>query len=109
MLSEVLRLIRVYHDLNQKEMAEKLKISKSYLSEIESGAKTPTLQLVESYATEFEIPSSAILFFAESLDDEASRSGKAKRLVRSKILRLLRYIEERTGDKGEKRKSKLRP
>jgi transcriptional regulator with XRE-family HTH domain len=109
MLSEVLRLIRVYHDLNQKEMAERLKISKSYLSEIESGTKTPTLQLVEAYATEFDVPSSAILFFVESVGDEVSASSKAKRLVRQKILRLLQYIEERTGDKGEKRKSKLRP
>jgi transcriptional regulator with XRE-family HTH domain len=95
MLAEVLRLIRVYHDLNQKEAAEKLKISKSYLSEIESGVKTPTLPLIEAYAAEFKIPPSAILFFAESRDGDKT-SDKAKQFVSNKILRLLQYIEERS-------------
>jgi transcriptional regulator with XRE-family HTH domain len=109
MLSEVLRLIRVYHDLNQKELAEKLKISKSYLSEIESGTKAPTLQLIESYAAEFEIPTSAILLFQENLGGQGSPSSKATRSVKSKILRILQFIEERAAQKNEKKKSKLRP
>ena len=37
MLSEALRLIRVFHDLKQTELADRLGVSKSYLSEIESG------------------------------------------------------------------------
>lgn len=35
MLSEALRLIRVFHDMKQTELAQRLGISKSYLSEIE--------------------------------------------------------------------------
>jgi transcriptional regulator with XRE-family HTH domain len=56
MLNEALRLIRVYHDVRQSEMAEKLGISKSYLSEIEHDRKRPTLDLVEKYAEIFKIP-----------------------------------------------------
>ena len=37
MLSEALRLIRVFHDMKQTELADRLSISKSYLSEIEGG------------------------------------------------------------------------
>jgi transcriptional regulator with XRE-family HTH domain len=106
MLSEALRLIRVYHDLKQSELADRLKISKSYLSEIESGAKSPTLALVDSYAEEFNIPPSAILFFAESIDDPSS-AGRAREFVSRKILTLLRFIEERSEIKGGKRKSHL--
>jgi transcriptional regulator with XRE-family HTH domain len=95
MLSEVLRLIRVYHDLSQTEAAEKLKISKSYLSEIESGIKTPTLPLLETYAAEFRIPASAILFFAENYDGDKA-SNKATRFISNRALRLLQYIEERS-------------
>jgi transcriptional regulator with XRE-family HTH domain len=95
MLSEVLRLIRVYHDLSQTEAAEKLKISKSYLSEIESGIKAPTLALLETYAAEFQIPTSAIMFFAENYDSSKS-SHRARRFISNKALRLLQYIEERS-------------
>ena len=47
MLGEALRLIRVYHDLKQKQVAERLDISTSYLSEIEKGHKTPSLELIQ--------------------------------------------------------------
>ena len=39
MLSDALRLIRVFHDLKQQDLADRLEISKSYLSEIENGQK----------------------------------------------------------------------
>jgi len=63
--NHVLRLVRIFHDLNQKELADELKISKSYLSEIESGKKPPTLSLLEGYATIFDIPCWVILFLCE--------------------------------------------
>lgn len=106
MISEALRLIRVYHDLKQNELADRLKISKSYLSEIESGTKAPTLALVDSYAKEFNIPASAIFFFAESIDDP-SAAARARRFVSKKILTLLRFIEQRSEKKSGTRKSHL--
>jgi transcriptional regulator with XRE-family HTH domain len=108
MLSEALRLLRVYHDLSQTELAERLNLSKSYVSEIESGAKTPSLTLVEGYAREFDIPASAILFFAENLDEPA-KTTSARRIVARKILTLLRFIEERTERKSAKKKRRLSP
>ena len=73
MLSEALRLIRVFHDMKQTELAQRLGISKSYLSEIESGKKPPRMDLIERYASEFGIPSSSILFFAEGLEASCRR------------------------------------
>jgi transcriptional regulator with XRE-family HTH domain len=98
MISEALRLIRVYHDLKQNELADRLKISKSYLSEIESGTKAPTLALLESYAKEFDIPASAIFFFSENIDDPSAAS-RARAFVSRKVLSLLRFIEHRS-EKG---------
>src|SRR3546814_10098087 len=72
MLGEVLRLIRVYHDLKQKQAAERLEVSTSYLSEIESGLKTPTLDINTLYATVFAMPVSSIMFFRS----EERRVGK---------------------------------
>lgn len=95
MLSEALRLIRVYHDLKQQDLAEKLEISKSYLSEIESGKKTPSIELINKYASQFGIPASSILFFSENLEDP-SKVSRVKGVIAGKVLQFLQFVEART-------------
>jgi transcriptional regulator with XRE-family HTH domain len=95
MLNEALRLIRVYHDAKQGDVAERLGISKSYLSEIEKGRKKPTLEIVEKYSSVFGIPVSSIMFFSEHI--EGGRSVTNVRLaIAGKIVKLLRFIEARS-------------
>ncbi len=94
MINEALRLIRVFHDLKQFELAERLNISKSYISEIEKGSKTPSLDLIEKYATEFRIPASAIMFFAEEIPN-AKRGEKARTKIASTVIDLLTFIERK--------------
>lgn len=96
MLNEALRLLRVFHDHSQKELAEKLSISKSHISEVEAGKKTPTLGLLDKYAEVFNIPVSSILFFSENFQD-GSFSEKARHRVSSKILAIMNFIAERAG------------
>lgn len=95
MLNELLRLMRVFHDLTQKELAEKLGISKSHLSEIESGKKTPTLALLESYSQVFKIPVWVILFFSEANSNVDTE--KLRGLIASNTLSLMQLIAERSG------------
>jgi len=84
-LNEALRLLRVYHDLSQTELAQKLGVSKSWISEIENGLKSPTLSLLESYAEVFEMPLSSIMFCSEQIEDgkfeDRVRVGVAKKVV----------------------------
>lgn len=94
MINEALRLIRVYHDMRQSEVAGKLGISNSYLSEIEKGSKKPTLELVEKYAILFQVPASSIMFFSENMDTGAPYE-KARGFVASKIISLMQFIEDR--------------
>ena len=79
MQHEALRLVRVFHDMSQTALAERLKISKSYLSEIESGKKQVTLELLQKYAATFGMPLSSLLFFAEQVE------GRARERVRTSI------------------------
>jgi transcriptional regulator with XRE-family HTH domain len=95
MLAQALRSIRIFHDLNQVEAAKRLGISRSYLSEIESGAKEPTLQLIQRYAETFSLPASSILFFSENIGRPGAHQD-ARRFVAGKILALMRFLEARS-------------
>lgn len=96
MLGEALRLIRVYHDLKQKQVAERLDISTSYLSEIEKGHKMPSLDLIQRYSDIFGLPVSSIMFFAETVED-GSAFDRARSFVAGKMVGLMQFLEARSG------------
>ncbi len=91
MLHRALKLLRTSHDFSQKELAQKLGISKSHLCEIESAKKTPSLALLERYGDVFEVPVSSILFLAENIE---SQPQTLNALVSKKVLALLDLIAE---------------
>ncbi|MBN2396733.1 MAG: helix-turn-helix transcriptional regulator [Candidatus Atribacteria bacterium] len=98
MVNEALRLIRIFHDLKAKELAEKLSISQSYLSEIENNKKTPSLELINKYSEVFNLKPSTILFFSEQYDNlnlhgKEKFKSNIKKSVRKKIIFLLQSIE----------------
>lgn len=98
MLHEALRLIRAYHDLSQSELCVELGISNSYLSELESGKKQPTLDLLNRYSARFAIPVSSLLFFSENLDEGVTKNlrlGAAK-----KVISLLQWVENKSVKKS---------
>lgn len=99
MLGEALRLIRVFHDLKQNELARQLGISQSHLSDVERGEKTPSQELVAKYAEHFDLPISSIWFFDEQLATGPSKSAinRARGVIADKILDFLRIVERRRG------------
>lgn len=97
MLNEALRLVRIYHDKNQTELAKLLQISKSYLSEIEKGEKKVTLALLEKYSRALDIPLSSLLFFAEELEG-VKHPSRTQVAVASSVLRFLKLV---AGDRGD--------
>lgn len=104
MLSEALRLIRVFHDVKQNELAARFGISKSYLSEIENGKKTPSVEIIDKYASEFQMPASSIMFFSEQLGNPSKGNlglDRARGVIARKVLSFLQIIEARTSDHAE--------
>lgn len=94
MLNRALKLLRTFHQLSQVELSKRLGISNSYLSEIESGRKSPSVELLGSYANIFKIPVSSILLFSEQLEN--SNGGNALRVkAADKVLRLLEWVAEK--------------
>lgn len=93
MLNEALRLIRVFHNMNQKELSEKLTISRSYLSEIESGRKNISIELINKYSTVFDIPSSSLLLFSENLENNKF-SEKTRVYMAKKVVNIMNWVSE---------------
>ena len=95
MIHRALRLLRRYHGLKQKDLAELLGLSPSHLSEIESGAKSVAYDLLEKYAAVFDMPVSSIIIFAESStgckNSKSMKSLQAR--ISNKALKLLEWLE----------------
>ena len=97
MLGEALRLIRVFHDLKQNELAKRLGVSQSHLSDLERGERKPSSDLISRYAEEFDLPVSSIWFFDEKLTEGAPPNvlEKARGVIADKVLDFLRIVELR--------------
>lgn len=94
MLNRALKLLRTYHQLTQIALAKRLDISNSYLSEIESGDKTPGVDLLQKYSEIFKMPVSSIMLFSETIDSRKRRGDRVRVAAADKILRLLEWIDE---------------
>jgi len=94
MLAEALRLIRVYHDMNQVELSHKIAMSCATISMLENGTKNPSLETLDKYAKAFSVPVSSILFFSEELAGEGV-AKPIRKTVAKKIIAILNWIAER--------------
>jgi transcriptional regulator with XRE-family HTH domain len=97
MINRVLKLTRQYHRLTQADLAARLGISKSFLSELEAEKKAPTLDLIGRYAREFKLPASTFLMFSERLDGAPASGSKAH------ADKLLRFLEWAASEEDEER------
>lgn len=96
MYYRALKLIRQYHRLSQVELAERLGLSKSFISELEKkDGKKPSVDVLERYAAFFKMPLSSLMLFAEGTDNKKARE-KARLYATDKILRMLEWLEETT-------------
>lgn len=86
MINIALKKIREFHNMKQNELANTIGISSSYLSEIESGKKPPSLELLNKYSEVFEIPVSSLVYFSEELDKNTNSSISKLRIKSRKFL-----------------------
>jgi transcriptional regulator with XRE-family HTH domain len=64
-LHKTLKLLRLAHQWNQMELADRLTISRSHLSELESGKKKPSWETLVKYSTAFCLPVWKIIWLSE--------------------------------------------
>lgn len=88
MINEALKLTRVFHNLKQKDLAEALGLSPSYLNEIESGKKQVTVEILQKYSDYFHIPVSSLLYFAEQRTEAKPTTNP----IATKVLKMLDWV-----------------
>lgn len=106
MYNRALKLIREYHRLSRTEVADRVGLSKSYISELERGRK-PTIEVIERYAETFRIPVSSLFLFAEYSEDP-NIPERARAFTADKVLKMLEWLRD-TGreDSGDGEEEKL--
>ncbi|HUD91609.1 helix-turn-helix transcriptional regulator [Sphingobium sp.] len=94
MINDALRLLRLYLGLSQKQIASELNMSQSMISDIESGSKEVTMEVLEKYSASFNVKMSQLLFFAEELDAQGVKT-RGKLIVAPRVLSLLERLSPR--------------
>jgi transcriptional regulator with XRE-family HTH domain len=97
MNSRALKLVRQYHRLTQAGLAEKLELSKSFISELEAGNRKPSIDVLEKYADFFRLPLSSLMLFSEQLDSNDWHE-RSRVFVASKVMKMLEWLEETAND-----------
>lgn len=96
-VNEALRLLRIFYGYKAIELAKKIEISQSYLSEIENGKKEPSLEILKKYSETFKIKVSTLLLFSEELEKDEKN---IKKDIGKKMIKLLQFLEK-IGDLNE--------
>jgi transcriptional regulator with XRE-family HTH domain len=104
MMSEALRLVRVFHDLSQSETARRTGLSKSYISELEAGNRKISIEVLEKYSSAFKMPISSLMLFLENCDDRNHSSQNTRLYIAKKVMKMLDWIttisEESNNENG---------
>ncbi len=74
-------MIRQTAGLTQQEMADLMKVSKAYISFLESGKKEPNLSFIKRFASEFDVPVLLLLWDDFHDVDQKNLNPELKKLM----------------------------
>jgi len=64
-----IRLVRAHRGIEQRDLALLLKVDPSYISLLEHGLRTPSLQFLEKVSKEIKIPVFLLVLLASTQED----------------------------------------
>jgi transcriptional regulator with XRE-family HTH domain len=96
-IGETLKKLRKKRKLSQKEVADKSNISRTYISEIESGRTNPTYDILERIGNVLNIPFPIISYLSLDINSLPENHQKAFRDVESAVMAMIDdYIQNET-------------
>ena len=91
MVNDALRLLRLYLGRSQTQLASDLELSQSMISEIESGSKSVSMEVLERYSKKLNVRMSQLMLFAEELDEHPVKT-KGRLIVGPHIIAILERL-----------------
>ena len=70
--SKNIKFYRTKNKLSQQELAEKCETATNYISEIETGRKFPSIEMIEKLSVVLEVPAWSFLYASTQEDKEKS-------------------------------------
>lgn len=86
-LNTILRLIRIAQDLSTREVAEKMSVRTSYITDVERGDRKPSLKTIDKYCKALNISPTNLFLWRED-------QKKNKYPYRKLLMNLLQSIDE---------------
>ncbi|MFI3605272.1 helix-turn-helix domain-containing protein [Vagococcus fluvialis] len=94
-IGTILKKTRTIYDMPAKKLAAELKISPSYLSEIENNKKAPSIELLEKYANIFNMKLSSLILLSENYEDDKQKN-KSEMYIQRKMIELINKYSSRS-------------
>jgi transcriptional regulator with XRE-family HTH domain len=91
-LGTTIKNFRKLKGLKQKELAEKSKISPTYLSQIESNSKDPTLSTIKLISDSLEVPLPVLLFISLDKNDIPKSKQQAFNAIYPSIKNFVEHL-----------------
>ena len=85
-LGNAVKLIRTARNIRQRDLAERINVSPNYLSMLEAGKRTPSLDVLKDLAKELDVPAGLFLMWDES--ERPSLKESRLRKVRELLVRI---------------------
>lgn len=89
-VGRTIRQLRRAVGLSQRELAERVSVERTYLTQVESGTKTPGIVLIKNVAKELNVPI-ALLFVDD--DDEDFQVMEELRQIFANVLEARQKIQ----------------
>ena len=91
--SKNIKFYRTKNKLSQQELAEKCETATNYISEIETGRKFPSIEMIEKLSTVLEVPAWSFLYAnAQENKEEKPVSATCDKLTNEKKEKILSEI-----------------
>lgn len=87
-IGNVLKSLRLIRDLSVKELADKMDSSSTYICDVESNRKSPSLKMLNRFSEALNVNCSTLLFFNEQSKENNYNHQKM-------LIDILRFLEEK--------------
>lgn len=87
-MGPTIKTIRTLYDVKSKDLATAINISPSYLSEIETGKKEPSLTILNKIGSHFNLKLSTITLIAETIHN-LNKNNTPKMIIQKTIMAII--------------------